>query len=94
VNEKVIPMVAESEKISYPGVVCSHCGATIPVTGKLAKLRERNKESSADSEESQTQAFPIRCKACDKESISSVDRIREFDGKPKLPRQRFNRKAQ
>jgi hypothetical protein len=77
-------MIAESEKTSYPGVVCSHCGAVIVVTGKLAKLRDRTQDSAAG--EPHTRSFPIRCKACEKETVSSVEQIKEFEGKPTIRR--------
>ena len=85
-------MIAESEKASYPGVVCSHCGAVILVTGKPAKLHARTKELGSDVEDSKTQSFPLRCRACEKEGIYPIEQIREFEGTPKIQRQRFSRK--
>jgi hypothetical protein len=85
-------VIAEAEKTSYPGVVCSHCGAVIPVTGKPAKLYARSKELDSDVEDSKTQSFPLRCSACEKEGVYPIGQIREFEGSPKVRRQRFSRK--
>jgi hypothetical protein len=75
-------VIAELSKPSYPGVVCSHCGATIPVTGKAARLYENIKSSELLDNESQTRSFPKRCGACEEEGVYAITEIHEFEGRP------------
>jgi hypothetical protein len=79
-------MIAELSKPPYPGVVCSHCGATIPVTGKVARPYERAKSSEPVDNESQTRSFPKRCGACEKEGVYAITEVQEFEGRPKIRR--------
>jgi hypothetical protein len=79
-------MIAELSKPSYPGVVCSHCGAAIPVTGKAARPYERAKSSEPVDNESQTRSFLKRCGACEKEGVYAITEIQEFEGRPKIRR--------
>jgi hypothetical protein len=76
---------AELAKAYSPGIVCSHCGQAIPVTGKAAKLYESWKLSGTD-DGSETRSFPLRCRACDEEGVYSLDVIKEFEGPPKTRR--------
>jgi hypothetical protein len=83
-------MIAELSKPSYPGVVCSHCGATIPVTGKAARLYERATSSEPVDNESQTRSFPKRCGACEMEGVYAITEIQEFEGRPKIRRAKIS----
>jgi hypothetical protein len=82
-------VTAESEKNSYLGVVCSHCGAAIPVTGKPAKLHQQRPGMDSCIEEANTKSFPLRCKACEKEGVYAIKQISGFDGVPKTRRHSF-----
>jgi hypothetical protein len=79
-------MIAKLSKPSYPGVVCSHCGATIPVTGKAARPYERAKSSEPADNESQTRSFPKRCGPCEQEGVYAITEVQEFEGRPKFRR--------
>jgi hypothetical protein len=84
-----IVVSAELAKAYYPRVVCSYCGQGIPVTGKAAKLYDSWKLSGTD-DRSKTRSFPLRCRACEEESVYSVDEIKEFQDRPKLDSKRFH----
>jgi predicted nucleic-acid-binding Zn-ribbon protein len=74
-------MIQEATQNRYLGVSCSRCEEPIPIPKRVAVLYEKLQRGQAkDAQEVSTNAFTIRCKACDGESVYSVDRIREFEG--------------
>jgi ribosomal protein S27E len=74
-------MIQEATQSRYLGVQCSRCEEPIPIPKRAAVLYERLQLGDLkDAQEVSTNAFTIRCKACDEESVYSVDKIRELEG--------------
>lgn len=73
-------MIQEAAQ-TYPGVLCSHCKATTPVSSKTARLYEELKQVNPD--DSKPRAFTLRCKACNSEGVYDVKVIQEFEGTPR-----------
>jgi hypothetical protein len=63
----------------YSGVLCSRCAEPIPVSTRIA--RSQGEPELADAQAAQ--AFTLRCRACDEESIYAARDIRTFDGEPR-----------
>jgi hypothetical protein len=71
-------MIAELMK-SYPGVSCIWCSEPIPVSAKVASLRQE----SAHGETNSPYAFVARCKVCEYESVYAISGIEIFEGEPR-----------
>ena len=72
-------MIAELTK-SYRGVKCRHCGAAIPVSAKVARLKDEIRDREADKE--LLHSFLARCRTCESESRYTVSEVHEFSGEP------------
>jgi hypothetical protein len=63
---------------SYEAIICARCGATIPVSAKIADLQDgRRDETSATP-----RTFMARCRSCENEGIYTIDSIRSIKGQP------------
>ncbi len=71
-------MIAELVK-SYYGVSCIWCREPIPVSAKVASLREE-----IDHQETNTpHTFVARCKLCEYESVYAINGVEIFEGEPR-----------
>ena len=71
-------MFAEAVK-EYRGVLCRRCCEPIPISAKVASLRDEVEASDASAPHS----FIARCRICHHESIYALSHIRVFEGEPR-----------
>jgi hypothetical protein len=66
-------MIAALE--TFRAVVCHRCAKPIRVSNKLEHRAVHRSETGKDVE---SQVFVLRCRACERESVYSVDQIVDF----------------
>jgi hypothetical protein len=80
-----VSMIQELTRGNYLGVLCFSCRERIPVPKKTAVLYEELKQGEvSDGHEVTNRAMTLRCKACDGESVYSIDEILEFESPPRV----------
>jgi hypothetical protein len=70
-------MIPPLEK-SYKAITCARCGAAIPLSAKMADLRE----GSHDDRAATPRTFHARCRSCENEGVYTIDSIRNIEGEP------------
>ncbi len=71
-------MIAQLLK-SYRGVFCIRCRQVVPVSARIATLRDELEYADTCA----PQTFIARCRLCEYESTYSVGDVQTFDGEPR-----------
>jgi hypothetical protein len=76
-------MIAEAKQ-QYRGVLCVHCRQPIPLSPSAARKDKEIEEQKASSlDELVVRSFPLRCRACHRESLYAVADAINCEGTPK-----------
>lgn len=71
-------MIQEPTQNHYRGVTRSRCVEPIPVSTKLAHLRDECNRTETNV----THSFPLRSKTCEEEGVYAVADVHDFEGEP------------
>jgi hypothetical protein len=78
-------MIQEITRSNYLGVLCSRCNERISVPRKTAELYEELKHGEvSESQDAESRAFTLRCKACNEEGVYAMEAVQEFEGPPRV----------
>jgi hypothetical protein len=77
-------MIPEANKTHYRGVSCFRCRTPIAVSVKILGLQDE----VSYREKNVVFSFPLRCRACEEESVYAANDIQRFEGEPETRRSR------
>jgi len=76
-------MVDTEAKPHYLAVNCRSCAVPIPVPdAAVTRAKGRRKAQAPDSGDDRTPRLNLRCSACEREYLYTVDEVQECEGTP------------
>ena len=73
-------MTLETERPTFPGVVCLHCKAPVPIPPIVCSLQAA--DDGTELSQRKSQVFNLRCPSCHKEKPYRTREIVDFEGTP------------